>query len=137
INVITERLSLYQELSEIEDQKSLDTYTTKLIDRFGPLPKPASDLIDSIRLKWIAKSLGIERVLYKKQTLIGYFIADSQSDFYQSETFRNLIKESATMPCALREKPSKAGPRLLIRFDEVGDLHKAIQLLSELQSKSL
>ena len=101
------------------------------------MPKPASDLIDSIRLKWIAKSLGIERVLYKKQTLIGYFIADSQSDFYQSETFRNLIKESATMPCALREKPSKAGPRLLIRFDEVGDLQKAIQLLSELQSKSL
>ena len=137
INVITERLSLYQELSEIEDQKSLDTYTTKLIDRFGPLPKPASDLIDSIRLKWIAKSLGIERVLYKKQTLIGYFIADSQSDFYQSETFRNLIKASATMPCALKEKPSKAGPRLLIRFDEVSDLQKAIQLLSELQSKSL
>lgn len=137
INVITERLSLYQELSEIEDQKSLDTYTTKLIDRFGPLPKPASDLIDSIRLKWIAKSLGIERVLYKKQTLIGYFIADSQSDFYQSETFRKLIKASSEMPCALKEKPSKTGPRLLIRFDEVGNLQKAIQLLSELQSKSL
>ena len=61
INANAERLSLYRELSEVKNTEELNSFTKKLIDRFGPLPQAANDLIQSISLKWIAKSLGIEK----------------------------------------------------------------------------
>ncbi len=133
INANAERLSLYQELSEIESAEALTSFTKRLIDRFGPLPQAANDLLLSISLKWIAKSLGIEKIVFKRETLIGYFLSDSQSEFYQSGAFQHLIKASATLPCALKEKPSKNGPRLLIRFDQIKSLEEAIDALKQLQ----
>ena len=133
INANAERLSLYQELSEIESAEALTSFTKRLIDRFGPLPQTANDLILSISLKWIAKSLGIEKIVFKRETLIGYFLSDSQSEFYQSAAFQHLIKASATLPCALKEKPSRNGPRLLIRFDQIKSLEEAIDALKQLQ----
>jgi transcription-repair coupling factor (superfamily II helicase) len=133
INANTERLSLYQELSEVESAEALTSFTKRLMDRFGPLPQAANDLIQSISLKWIAKSLGIEKIVFKRETLIGYFLSDSQSEFYQSAAFQHLIKASASLPCALKEKPSKNGPRLLIRFDHIKALEEAIDALKQLQ----
>ena len=133
INANAERLSLYQELSKIESAEALTSFTKRLIDRFGPLPQAANDLLLSISLKWIAKSLGIEKIVFKRETLIGYFLSDSQSEFYQSGAFQHLIKASATLPCALKEKPSKNGPRLLIRFDQIKSLEEAIDALKQLQ----
>ena len=133
INANAERLSLYQELSEIESAEALTSFTKRLIDRFGPLPQAANDLLLSISLKWIAKSLGIEKIVFKRETLIGYFLSDSKSEFYQSAAFQHLIKASATLPCALKEKPSKNGPRLLIRFDQIKSLEEAIDALKQLQ----
>jgi hypothetical protein len=37
------------------------------------------------------------------------------------------------LPCALKEKPSKNGPRLLIRFDQIKSLEEAIDALKQLQ----
>jgi len=133
INANAERLSLYQELSELESSEALTSFTKRLIDRFGPLPQTANDLLLSISLKWIAKSLGVEKIVFKRETLIGYFLSDSQSEFYQSTAFQHLIKASATLPCALKEKPSKNGPRLLIRFDQIKSLEEAIDALKQLQ----
>jgi len=133
INANAERLSLYQELSEIESADALTSFIKRLIDRFGLLPQAANDLLLSISLKWIAKSLGIEKIVFKRETLIGYFLSDSQSEFYQSAAFQHLIKASATLPCALKEKPSKNGPRLLIRFDQIKSLEEAIDALKQLQ----
>ena len=133
INANTERLSLYRELSEVKSTEELNSFTKKLIDRFGPLPQAANDLIQSISLKWIAKSLGIEKIVFKRETLIGYFLSDSQSAFYQSAAFQHLIKVSASLSCAIKEKPSKNGPRLLIRFDHIESLYKATKALQQLQ----
>ena len=133
INANAERLSLYQELSEIESAEALTRFAKQLRDRFGPLPQAANDLIQSISMKWIAKSLGVEKIVFKRETLIGYFLSDSQSEFYQSAAFQHLIKASATLPCALKEKPSKNGPRLLIRFDQIKSLEEAIDALKQLK----
>ena len=133
INANAERLSLYRELSEVKSTEELNSFTKKLIDRFGPLPQAANDLIQSISLKWIAKSLGIEKIVFKRETLIGYFLSDSQSAFYQSAAFQHIIKVSASLSCAIKEKPSKNGPRLLIRFDHIESLDKATKTLQQLQ----
>lgn len=60
INNITERLSLYNELGSVKNISELEAYEKRLIDRFGPLPKEAVSLLNSVRIKWKAKQIGLE-----------------------------------------------------------------------------
>ena len=131
INNITERLNLYNELSQIKDEATLQQYEQKLIDRFGALPKPAIALLNSVRIKWKATAMGIERLLMKQGKMVGYFIGDQQSDFYQSSRFTNVLQfaqRNATV-CKMKEKETKNGLRLLLTFDNVKSVNKALELL--------
>ena len=131
INNITERLNLYNELSQIKDEATLQKYEQKLIDRFGALPKPAIALLNSVRIKWKATAMGIERLLMKQGKMVGYFIGDQQSDFYQSTRFTNVLQfaqRNATV-CKMKEKETKNGLRLLLTFENVKSVNKALELL--------
>ncbi|MBP6038883.1 MAG: transcription-repair coupling factor [Flavobacterium sp.] len=131
INNITERLNLYNELSQIKDEATLQQFEQKLIDRFGALPKPAIALLNSVRIKWKATAMGIERLLMKQGKMVGYFIGDQQSDFYQSNRFMNVLQfaqRNGTV-CKMKEKETKNGLRLLLTFDNVKSVNKALELL--------
>jgi transcription-repair coupling factor (superfamily II helicase) len=131
INNITERLNLYNELSQIKDEATLQQYEQKLIDRFGALPKPAIALLNSVRIKWKATAMGIERLMMKQGKMVGYFIGDQQSDFYQSSRFMNVLQfaqRNGTL-CKMKEKETKNGLRLLLTFDNVKSVTKALELL--------
>ncbi len=132
INNISERLNLYNQLASIKDEASLRSYEEKLIDRFGPLPKPAIDLLQSIRIKWMAISIGLEKVVLKKKKLIGYFIADQQSPYYQSEVFSQLLKHVQTNPDTykIKEKETRNGLRLLLIMENINTVEQAIQSLA-------
>ena len=71
INNVAERLSLYTDLNKIEDEASLQQFERDLTDRFGPLPEEAESLINSVRVKWIATSIGIEKVVLNAKSLSG------------------------------------------------------------------
>ncbi len=135
INSITERLTLYKELSELKNEEELQDFEKKLIDRFGELPLQAIDLLDSVRIKWLAKTLGLERVILKQKRMVGYFISDQQSDFYQSETFRNLLNyvQKNSKMCVMKEKETKKGLRLLITFIRIDSVEKALHILGEIR----
>jgi transcription-repair coupling factor (superfamily II helicase) len=131
INNITERLNLYNELSQIKDEATLRQFEQKLIDRFGALPKPAIALLNSVRIKWKATAMGIERLLMKQGKMVGYFIGDQQSNFYQSNRFMNVLQfaqRNGTV-CKMKEKETKNGLRLLLTFDNVKSVNKALELL--------
>jgi transcription-repair coupling factor (superfamily II helicase) len=131
INNITERLNLYNELSQIKDEATLQQFEQKLIDRFGALPKPAIALLNSVRIKWKATAMGIERLLMKQGKMVGYFIGDQQSNFYQSNRFMNVLQfaqRNGTV-CKIKEKETKNGLRLLLTFDNVKSVNKALELL--------
>ena len=131
INNITERLNLYNELSQIKDEATLRQFEQKLIDRFGALPKPAIALLNSVRIKWKATAIGIERLLMKQGKMVGYFIGDQQSNFYQSNRFMNVLQfaqRNGTV-CKMKEKETKNGLRLLLTFDNVKSVNKALELL--------
>ena len=131
INSITERLNLYNELSGIKDEESLLAFETKLIDRFGPLPKPAISLLSSMRIKWIATQLGIEKLVLKQGKMIGYFIADQQSDFYASSQFHRVLQlvQQQAQHCKLKEKQTPNGLRLLLTFEQVKSIRAALQYM--------
>jgi transcription-repair coupling factor (superfamily II helicase) len=131
INNITERLNLYNELSQIKDEATLQQFEQKLIDRFGALPKPAIALLNSVRIKWKATAMGIERLLMKQGKMVGYFIGDQQSNFYQSNRFMNVLQfaqRNGTV-CKMKEKETKNGLRLLLTFENVKSVNKALELL--------
>ncbi len=132
INNITERLNLYNELSTIKTEADLVAYEQRLSDRFGPLPKPALALLNSVRIKWKATQLGIEKLIFKQGKMIGYFLGDQQSDFYQSNRFMKVLKFAQTNGnlCKIKEKETKSGLRLLISFDNVKSVNKALELIN-------
>ncbi len=131
INNITERLNLYNELATIKDEAGLLKYEEKLVDRFGPLPKEAKSLLNSIRIKWIATKIGVEKIIMKQGKLIGYFVGDQQSDYYNSKQFRNMLQFVQTHGniCKIKEKETKNGLRLLLTFENVKSINKALEYM--------
>ncbi|MCX2680922.1 transcription-repair coupling factor [Galbibacter sp. EGI 63066] len=131
INAITERLKLYNELSTIKNEEELQVYQSKLIDRFGELPEEAKGLLDSVRLKWAATQMGLERILLKQGQMVGYFISDQQSSFYQSTRFRHVLQyvQQHSDKCKMKEKQTRNGLRLLITFKNIKSVDKALQVL--------
>lgn len=131
INSITERLALYNELSSLKTEDELQAYEARLKDRFGPLPEEAEDLLNSVRVKWIANKMGLEKIVLKQQQMIGYFIADQQSDFYQSKAFKKVLQFVQMHPqlCKMKEKQTRNGLRLLITFDHIRTVAKALKVL--------
>ena len=131
INTVSERLLLYNELAEIKDEAALLAYENKLIDRFGPLPKQAISLLSSMKIKWIATRLGIEKLVLKQGKMIGYFVSDQQSNYYQSGRFHQVLqfvqKQSAL--CKMKEKQTPNGLRLLLTFDNVKSIRRALELI--------
>lgn len=132
INNITERLNLYNELSQLKNETELAQYEYRLTDRFGPLPPQAKDLLNSVRIKWLATQMGIERLVMKQGKMLGYFIADQQSKFYQSGTFQRVLDfvQRNSDKCRLTEKETRSGLRLIITFDQITTIDKALRIIS-------
>ncbi|WP_444647808.1 transcription-repair coupling factor [Flavobacterium columnare] len=131
INSVTERLSLYNELSIIKTEEKLQEYQKQLEDRFGKLPKSGLALLDSLRLKWKATHLGIEKLVLKQGKLVCYFVGDQQSDYYQSSRFHKVlqfVQQNANL-CKMKEKETKNGLRLLLTFEHVKSIKKALELI--------
>lgn len=138
INSITERLNLYNELSTLKTDEELQQYEQRLIDRFGELPIQAVDLLDSVRLKWFAKQLGLEKIVLKQKRMIGYFISNQQSEFYQTKAFTSVltyVQQNATTS-VIKEKQTKIGLRLLITFIKIDSVETALKRLKKVANLS-
>ncbi len=135
INNITERLNLYTQLNEVQNEEGLQKFEAELIDRFGELPEQAQDLLNSVRIKWIATHIGLEKVILKNGKFVGYFIADQQSDFYQSPMFSKVLQyvQSHSQQAKLKEKQTRNGLRLLLTFERITSVEKALQVLEPLK----
>ena len=131
INKTSERLKLYKQLNQLENSEELQRYKEQLADRFGPLPKEAEELIDSMKVKWISAHLGIEKIVLKQQKLLAYFIAEQDSKFYQSELFRGILIYVQQHPkeCQLKEKETRNGLRLMLTFTGIDSIEKALKVL--------
>lgn len=134
VNSIEERLSLYQKLAEIQDNKKLKEFENELIDRFGNLPKEAVNLLKSVELKWLASEIGFEKIVMKNGIFLGYFPDNPQDKFYQSEKFRNIIAYLSQNPkeAQLKEKSGKEGNQLMMRKDAVKNVDEVNVLLNNI-----
>lgn len=124
---ITERYNLYTELSKIENEAQLKAFETSLRDRFGPIPRPVTTMMKVLRLQWVGKRLGFEKLSFKKGILRGYFIADKQSAYFDSSVFERIIGFAQQHPrlCNLKEVKNS----LRIAFENLNTIDEAVEML--------
>mgnify|MGYP001470947521 FL=1 len=133
INSITERLSLYNKLGSLKTEVELQIFETEIIDRFGEIPSQVEDLLDSVRIKWLAKELGLEKIILKQKRIVGYFVSNQQSEFYQTEAFSKTLRyvQQNSKSCVMKEKQTKNGLRLLITFIKIDTVKTALTILQK------
>ena len=125
-----ERLSLYQKLADIQSAKELEQFENELIDRFGTLPDEAINLLKSVELKWLAAEIGFDKLVVKNKVFLGYFPANPQDKFYQSEKFKKIISYLTQNPAeaTLKEKNNQ----LMMRKDNVKNVDEVNLVLNRI-----
>lgn len=128
---ISERMSLYRKLDNVRDEEELKAFETKLEDRFGALPPQTVNLMLLVRLRWIAMSLGFEKLTIKQNRMAGYFVQSENSPYFQSEAFGKILNyfQSHVERCKLRDV---AGKRSIL-FVDVNDVRTAYDILQKVE----
>ena len=101
----SERMLLYRELDNIEDDDSLEAYRKRLIDRFGDVPKEGEELMQVVPLRRLAKKLGCEKIMLKGGHLTMFFVSNPDSAFYRTAAFDNIIKYVTKNPKTAKLRP--------------------------------
>jgi transcription-repair coupling factor (superfamily II helicase) len=124
VNNVSERLALYQSLDNCKNIEELQIFQNELKDRFGDLPEVVNELCQSIEMRWIAKSIGFEKLVIKSKTMIGYFISKQDSPYYESPKFTKVLQFIQTNPpnCKMNEKNN----RLRLIYKSVDSIKQAL-----------
>ncbi len=126
----SERMLLYRELDNIEDEKQLAKFRHGLEDRFGKLPAETRELLEVVRLRWKAIELGMEKIILKEGKMICYFISDQHSPFYRSPLFMNIVQ--FVQKGKFRGQMKERNHKLTLTFAHVPNVETAGHVLTEI-----
>lgn len=127
IESVTERMSLYRELDQVQTEEDLLKYESSLVDRFGPLPDASKELLEVVRLRWLANWLGFEKVVMKSSKMIGYFVSNQESPYYKSKAFTNILTFVQKQPARFRMK--EGNNKLTLTCEPITSVKAASNLL--------
>lgn len=135
VESITERLSLYTQLDDIEDEEKLKAFAAEMQDRFGPVPSQVEELFTTIRCRSIAKELGFEKLILKNEQMRLYFVSNPDSPYFESDTFNHIMSYIQKHTNNARLKQVGKNFMLLVdRVKSMGDvlwflegIHKSLQ----------
>ena len=134
VSNIDERLRLYTELDHIETEEDIQKFAQGLTDRFGPVPAVVEELFEGLRLRWVAKTLGFDRVTLRGFVLRCYFHKNAQSAYYESQVFGKLIKILGSKAKVLDVQLKQSNTRLLLIKEKVRSMRYAREFLTSLLS---
>ncbi|MBQ6068006.1 MAG: transcription-repair coupling factor [Bacteroidales bacterium] len=130
VTSVSERLLLYKELNDLSTEQELDRYRERLIDRFGPVPKPTQELISTITLRRMAQQFGIEKLVLKQRKMVCHFSANPDNPFYRSPNFSKMIRYAQNHPQEVHLRETTE--RLTLVYDKVPTIQKAIESITSL-----
>lgn len=130
-----ERISLYQELDGIQRRADLQTYRARLLDRFGPLPQEAEELLKVVDLRLLGKRCGVEKILLKRSLLKLYLVSDNNSGYYRSNVFATILANATTWGRELSFKEEDGKRSISVRG--VDSIAQAFDVLHRLSNLSL
>ena len=130
----SERMLLYRELDNINDDNDLETYRQRLIDRFGEIPHEGLELMQVVPLRRLGKRLGCEKISLKQGKMNMQFVANPESAYYQSRTFSAVINYVGNHPrrCDFKQ----VGTRRLLTISEIPTVEAAVSVLREMLKAS-
>ena len=122
-----ERISLYTELDHIQNEEGLERFTNNLADRFGQIPHQTEDLLNTMRLRWLARDLGFEKITLKHKIMTAYLVSNQESEYYQTDTFMKIIRYAGSNQrrCKVKELNGKN----IVYIDAVTDVGEALKVL--------
>ena len=138
---ISERITLYRELDSLSGEDALLEYQKRLIDRFGPLPEEAEQLLNVVRLRWLCCKMGIEKVILKQERMSMYFV-NHNPKYFQSEIFGKLVQYACSRAerCRLVEDKNREGKPTGKRYmvvQQVKTIGGALHLLSKISGDNV
>lgn len=131
VGSIAERIALYRQLDDMNTDEELEKYRSSLKDRFGPIPQQTEDLIETIRLRWMARDVGFEKIVMKSGKMIGSFVSKEDSPYFQSEKFSGILNFIKENPKAGKMYQKANGLRM--SFDGVGEITSASAIVGRLK----
>jgi transcription-repair coupling factor (superfamily II helicase) len=134
VSNIAERLSLYTELDDIESEEEMDKFSQRLRDRFGRIPPQVLELFDGLRLRWICKRMGFERLILKNNKLRCYFVENPQSPFYETARFNSIVQYVATKGQRKGLSFKKTNRHFMLIKEPVQSLERAHKVLKQLET---
>jgi transcription-repair coupling factor (superfamily II helicase) len=129
ISNTAERMDLYRELDNIEDEENLLKFEDKLKDRFGPIPESAKSLLEIVRLRMMAKSMGIEKLFLKQNSARIHFVNNPDSPFYQSACFGKILQWVQNHPKEVQMH--QKGEKLILVIKKVHGIEALKKKLNE------
>lgn len=129
----SERMLLYRELDNMNDETEVLEFQHRLEDRFGKIPPEGMELIRIVRLRRLAKMLGVEKVFLKADRLSLYFVSNPDSPYYQSAAFDKVLRYMQKFPraCKLREQNGKRS--MIIK--DVTRVETAVSILDDMHNQ--
>jgi transcription-repair coupling factor (superfamily II helicase) len=127
-----ERLSLYTQLNSISDEAGIEAFAHALRDRFGPIPPQVNALFEALRLRWLCKPLGFERLVLKNHRLRCYFLSNPQSPFFETESFQRLLQFIAEKGRVMGLSLKQTARELVVIQEDVRTLQQAKRTLEQL-----
>ena len=123
----SERMLLYRELDNIVEDRDLEVYRKRLVDRFGPVPKEGEELMQVVLLRRLGRSMGCEKIMLKKGGMSMQFVSNVESPYYQSQAFARVIDYVASNPrrCDFKE----VSGRRLLHVKDVDKVETAVNIL--------
>ena len=128
---ISERVTLYQQLDNSKTEKDLEAFEKQLTDRFGEIPEQTKQLVNIVRLRWLAMKRGFEKLILKNGKLIGYFVSNKKSAFYQSEAFSKTLNfiQNNQKSCEMKQGEEK----LSIVIGSIKNIVEAMEILNRMK----
>jgi transcription-repair coupling factor (superfamily II helicase) len=126
-----EKIRLYREMDDLQDEAAIEKFSHKLLDRFGPLPEPTKELLNVVRLRQKAIKLGFEKIILKNNLMIAYFVSNQMSQYYQTPTFASIIQQISSKPLQLRVKEQNG--KLSFVAQRINSVAQAMSVLKMLE----
>ena len=133
ITSISERMLLYRELDNMETERIITTLPKESYRSLRTNPKSSEELLNVVRLRWVAISISIERIILKEKKLICYLPSDPGSRFYKSETFQKLMSWILKNSSLGKVKESKG--KLSILFPDITSIKQGLSFLKNISEK--
>lgn len=127
VSNISERLSLYNELDNLENPAALEAFIIKLQDRFGPLPDEVKDLIETVKLRWVAEKLNFEKLTLKNGIMKCQINANTKQEYFGGAVFGKILDYIKNNPKKSSIKDMK--DKLIINLEGIGKIKQAIAVL--------